>query len=186
MNLLLCADGAVGRAGRAGRVGRALVAMAVGPLVLAGCAPSTDEVRAETRSSKQHVTAQSREVLEPLAAVGTFAFAYGRWSGCGDFGGKVLYEVSGRIDPAPGDVGPLVERVVDRVAAAGVRLRRTSRQDADTVTFAAVREGVIMEFYGYEQDPYVLFYIIGPCLDVDDLDRKLLDARRTPFDPGES
>lgn len=173
------------RVGRVRFAGIAIVAVTAGALALAGCGPSPDEVRAEAQRSKAHVTRQSRDVLGPLTAVGTFAFTNGAWSGCGDFGGKALYEVTGRIDPAPEDGGPLVDRVVDRLAAAGVRLRRIHPQEKDPVTFAVLSDGVTMEFYGYALDPYVLFDIIGPCLDVDDLDRGLIDAGPTSLDLGE-
>ncbi len=178
------ADAGTGPVGRVGRVGFAGVAMLAGALALPGCGPSPDEVLAEARRSKNHVRTQSRDVLGPLATVGSFAFSHGAWSGCGDFGGKALYEVTGRIDPAPQDAGPLVDRVVDRLAAGGIRVRRIHPQEEDPVTFAVLRDGVTMEFYGYTSDPYVLFDIIGPCLDVDDLDRELIDARSTSLDLG--
>lgn len=178
-------DRSVGRVGRAPLTGLAGILVVAAALALPGCGPSPDDVRAEAARSKARVTTQSRDVLGPLTAVGTFAWADGAWSGCGDFGGKALYEVTGRIDPAPEDVGPLVDRVVDRLAAKGVRLRRIHPQEEDPVTFAVVRDDVTMEFFGYALDPFVLFDIIGPCLDVDDLDRELIDARPTSLRLGE-
>jgi len=141
-------------------------------------------VRSEARQSKDLVTTQYRDVLGPLTEVGTFAFSNGAWSGCGDFGGKAQYEVTGRIDPDPEDVGPLVDRVVDRLAAAGVRVWRIHPQDKDPVTFTVVRDGVTIEFYGYALDPYVLFDVFGQCIEMDDLARELIDAGPTSLDPG--
>ena len=184
MNLPWRADGGTGPVGRVGRVGLAGVTVLAGALALPGCGQSPDEVRAEARRSMHHVRTQSRDVLEPLATVGSFAFSRGAWSGCDDFGGKVLYEVTGRIDPGAEGSGPLVDRVVDTLAAGGVLVRRIHPQEEDPVTFAVLRAGVTMEFYGYASDPYVLFDIIGPCLDVDDLDRELIDAGSTSLDLG--
>lgn len=160
-----------------------VVVAAVGAVLLAGCGPSPAEVRTEARQSRMLVTTQYRNVLGPLTEVGTFAFSNGAWSGCGDFGGKALYEVTGRIDPPSEDVGPLVERVVDRLAAAGVRVRRIHPQDDDPVTYAVVRDGVTIELYHYAPDPFVLFDVFGPCIEMGDVARELIDAGPTSLDP---
>lgn len=147
-----------------------------GAVALSGCSASPDEVRADAAASKAHVLGLSRDVLAVLPALGTFKEpTLGDWSGCDDFGGKVLYHVTGRLDPHPDVEGPLADRVVSALGATGLRLRPVEPGRDDPVTLEAVREDVNVQFSGYSSEPFVLFDISGPCLDVGDLDGELLD-----------
>lgn len=184
MNPPWCAEVSLRRAATAWFPRGVVGSVIAGVLALTGCAPSPAEVRREARQSQDLVTTQYRDVLGPLTEVGTFAFSNGAWSGCRDFGGAARYQVTGRIDPDPEDVGPLVDRVIDRLAATGVRVRRIHPQDKDPVIFADVRNGVTFEFYGYALEPYVLFDIFGPCIEMDDLARGFIDAGPTSLEPG--
>lgn len=157
------------------RVARlAATAVIAGALALPGCGPSPDEVRAEARTSESQVTRLSRDVLGALTSVGTVDRPEGTWSGCGDLGGRALYEVTGRIAPRPDDVGPLADRVVETLASGGLRLRPIDPQEDDPVILEVVRNDINVQFFGYSSNPLVLFDIIGPCLDVGDLDSELI------------
>lgn len=163
------------------RVARLTVtAVIAGALALPGCGPSPDEVRAEARTSESQVTRLSRDVLGQLTSVGTVDRPEGTWSGCGDLGGRALYEVTGRIAPRPDDVGPLADRVVETLASGGLRLRPIDPQEDDPVILEVVRNDINVQFFGYSSNPLVLFDIIGPCLDVGDLDSELIG---TPAEP---
>lgn len=145
-----------------------------GAVALSGCAASPDDVRAQAAASEAHVLEVSRSVLGELAHLGTFKEpTTGAWSGCDDLGGKVLYHVTGRLDPGPDVTGPLADRVVATLEPTGLRLRPVGPGD-DPVTLEAVRDDVNVQVTGYTSRAPVLFDISGPCLDVGDLDRELL------------
>lgn len=114
-----------------------------GAVALAGCGASPEEVRTEAAASKAHVLDVSRAVLGELPALGTFKEpTLGDWSGCDDFGGKVLYHVTGRLDPPAAADGSLADRVVATLARTGLRLTAVYPDSDDPVTLEAVRDDV--------------------------------------------
>ncbi len=145
-----------------------------GAVALTGCSPSAAEVRADASDSKAHVLRVSREVLGPLTADGTYPQPpRGRWSGCDDLGGKVLYQVSARLDPPDGSPGPLVDAVRARLSEAGLSLQADGPADAEVLTLRGVQDEVRVRVTGYRDRPVVLFDLFGPCLEVGDVDEEL-------------
>ncbi|HEX6936779.1 MAG TPA: hypothetical protein VF227_09680 [Actinomycetes bacterium] len=146
-----------------------------GAVALAGCSAPPDEVRAQAVDSKTHVLDVSRDVLSRLTALGSFKSpTLGTWSGCDDIGGRVMYHVTGRLDPAPETARPLADRVVATLQPAGWRLEPVRPGEDDPVTLEAVRGDVNVQFSGYASQPFVVFDISGPCLEVGDLDVGLM------------
>ena len=68
----------------------------------------------------------------------------------------------------------MADRVVAALAPSGWRLRPVYPGRDDPVTLEAVRDEVNVQFSGYRSQPFVLFDISGPCLDVGDLDDEFL------------
>ncbi|MGH8894013.1 MAG: hypothetical protein ACRDWY_12020 [Actinomycetes bacterium] len=158
-----------------------------GAVALSGCSASPEEVRAEAAGSKAHVLDVSGDVLGRLTGLGSFKPpTLGSWSGCDDFGGKVLYHVTGRLDPTPGAGAGLADRVVSTLRPTGLRLRPVYPDQDDPVTLEGVRDDVNVQFSGYASEPFVLFDISGPCLEVGDLDHELLkeQGETLAFDRG--
>lgn len=172
-------DGLLGAARRRLPPGVDVVEMAggllAGVVALAGCSAPPDEVRAQAVDSKTHVLDVSRDVLSRLTALGSFKPpTLGTWSGCDDIGGRVMYHVTGRLDPAPETARPLADRVVATLQPAGWRLEPVRPGEDDPVTLEAVRGDVNVQFSGYASQPFVVFDISGPCLEVGDLDVGLM------------
>lgn len=135
----------------------------------------------EARRSQVQVTSLSRDVIGALTTLSSLRFSDANWTACDDFGGKALYQVTGRLDPPARSVVPLVDEVAETMAASGMKLRRVNPQEDDPVTREVVRNGINIRFLGYPDQPHVLFDITGPCLDVDDLDRELIDRPPVPL-----
>ena len=156
-----------------------------GAVALTGCAPSAAEVRADAATSKAHVLEVSRDVLGPLTADGAFPQPpRGSWSGCDDLGGKALYQVSARLDPADDRTGRLVDAVRARLSAAGLSLQADGPADATVLTLRGVRDQVRVRVTGYRDRPVVLFDLFGPCLEVGDVDEQLWHEQPEQLDLG--
>lgn len=154
-------------------------------LVLAGCGPSPQELRAQTAQSRSEVLALSREVLRGAATVSTLRFTDTKWIGCDDFGGKVRYEVFGRLEPATQSGDVLLDAVADALASRGMRLTKAQPLASTSVTRQLVRDGIDVTFYGYQR-PHVNLSITGPCLDAEDFDDELIERRSKPLRLDES
>jgi hypothetical protein len=141
----------------------------------------TGAVRAQAAGSKARVLAVSRDVLGPLATVGSFATPpRGQWSTCRDLGHQALYHVIARLDPPPTAAG-LAEVVRTRLRSAGLALRTMSE---DPLTSEGEQDGVTVQITGYRTETMVLFDIWGPCLDVGAVDDELLDEQPVQLEMG--
>jgi hypothetical protein len=159
--------------------------LVAGAVALTGCGPSAAEVRTDAADSKAHVLEVSRDVLGPLTADGTFPQPpRGSWSGCDDLGGKVLYQVSARLDPPDDSPGPLVDAVRARLSEAGLSLQADGLDDAKVLTLRGTRDHVRVRVTGYRDLPVVLFDLFGPCLDVGDVDEELWHEQPELLDLG--
>jgi hypothetical protein len=154
-------------------VGLVTAPLLAGALALSGC--SAADVRAGARDSRSQVIDVSREALARMVAVGRLpAPARGSWRGCADFGGRMAYHVGGRLDPGDEAASLLTGRVTAALAPAGWPLRPVrSRPGDDVVTLEASVDGVTVQVTGYRTEPFVLFEVSGPCLEVGDLDDEL-------------
>jgi hypothetical protein len=175
----LTADGPAGtRKARRTRAGSSLVA---GALLLSGCSPSSEEIRAAAAAARADVVDTSRDVMDGLTLLGRPAWPVeGAWRSCGDLGGRLEYAVTGRLDPMPGDRARLAGRAVAELGSRGYRLAMVS-DTRGVQTLQAQRGDVNVQLTGYDSDPFVLLDISGPCVEVAHLDRELRDHPPSPL-----
>lgn len=153
---------------------------------MSGRGPRGLASREEAARSKAQVLAVSGRLLATLGRAGRFPSPpRGRWAGCDDRGGKVAYQVTGRLDADAGGSGRLapVVAVRARLTGAGVRLAAAGR-GTDPVTLRGRAEAVSVQVTGYRTRPVVLLELWGDCLDVGDLDEDLLGEPPERLSPG--
>ncbi len=128
----------------------------------------------DVASSKSRVVAVSRDLLDRLAAVGSYKRPpRAAWAGCDDLGGQVAYRVSGRLDAAAGSPDVFLAEVRRTVHDGGVELTQVSTS-TDAVTWQGEHDDIRVQLTGYAAQPVVLLSLTGPCLDVGDADEDLL------------